>query len=195
MDTAGIVPEGTGWLVPSESTPGLTYRVDLNDEDRPFANRGDFHDEGPLPWSRDPSCTCMNHLVSAKAGQMRRNRCKHIVAVFQMLAERDKDNGTYLDATPGMPGAGTESTFWCTRHQRDEPLSQAPWESQLRGVLWQDHCDAAEDLPGLETPNEPDEALRPVYEALRRMGKELAELKRRGPPRVPVEEGGQGITP
>jgi len=69
-------------------------------------------------------------------------------------------------------------TYYCTRHQRNEPLSNAPLESQLRGVLWVDRCEVAEDLPSLETPNEPGEALRPVYEALRRIGKELAELRR-----------------
>ena len=74
-------------------------------------------------------------------------------------------------------------TFWCLRHQRNEPIEDAPWESQLRGVLWVDRCEGDtqlyEDTGQLPTPNEPDERLEPIYAALRRMGREIHDLKGR----------------
>lgn len=78
-----------------------------------------------------------------------------------------------------QPNTGSELTFWCTRHQHDEPVSNAPLESQRRGVLWVDRCDVPEDFPDAKTPNEPPEALEPIYESLSRMGRELAMLRKR----------------
>ena len=89
---------------------------------------------------------------------------------------------------------GPELTFWCLRHQQNELVSNAPCESHLRGVLWVDRCEAAGSPPVLETPNEPDERLEPIYAALRRMGKELAELQRQGPPKPPQGSTGKGAT-
>ena len=66
-----IYPIEGGWSCPSESGPGR-YVVTPNDEDRRSA--------GDEPWwLRRPQCTCPDN-------QIRHARCKHIAAVFRLLA-------------------------------------------------------------------------------------------------------------
>ena len=72
IDIAEIYPLAGGWSVPSD-TGHRRYIVTLNDEDRRRVP------DEQAPWDRRPQCTCMDHRV-------RHARCKHICAVFRLLA-------------------------------------------------------------------------------------------------------------